>query len=71
MLEKKKNSFSKAERSRLLKIFFESKTIGFQNNYDKEFMLNMYKKNFKEFEELEKSTHAKVRSYYLNGGRWD
>ncbi len=68
---KKKNSFSKAERSRLLKIFLESKTIGFQNNYDKEFMFAMYRKNYKEFEELEKSTHAKVRAYYLNGGRWD
>ena len=69
MLEKK-NSFSKAERSRLLKIFLESKTIGFQNNYDKEFMFAMYRKNYKEFEELEKA-HMLKYAYYLNGGRWD
>ncbi len=65
-----KRNFNKAEVARLLRIFIESKTIGFKNKYDKEFMLEMLHLNKDEFERLEKTTRDKVREFYINGCDW-
>lgn len=62
-----KRNFNKAERSRLIKVFIESKTVGFKNNVDKEFMLDMLHLNREEFETLERTTHRDIIPFYENG----